>query len=226
YKRVEAVSSGDAFGVKLDGRTLKTPAAKPLSLPTLALAELVAGEWAAQDEYIIVADMPATRLAFTVIDRLAETREAVAGEVARYAAADLLCYFSDSPQALAERQALAWEPLLEWAEAGLGLRFARTTGIAHAPQPSETVELAQTLALRLDDFALAGLAHAAGLYGSAVLAFAVERGWLSALDAFDLSRLDEAFQEEQWGVDNEAAARTARLRVEAKALDDWFRALR
>ena len=44
--------------------------------------------------------------------------------------------------------------------------------------------------------------------------------------AFDLSRLDEAFQEERWGVDAEAAARTAARRAEFALLDQWFRALR
>jgi chaperone required for assembly of F1-ATPase len=79
--------------------------------------------------------------------------------------------------------------------------------------------------LAVDDFVLAGLAFAAALYGSVVLAFAVERRALSGEEAFDLSRLDEAFQEERWGVDDEAAARTARLRHDARMIGDWFAAL-
>jgi chaperone required for assembly of F1-ATPase len=51
------------------------------------------------------------------------------------------------------------------------------------------------------------------------------RGWLTGEAAYDLSRVDEAFQEEQWGVDAEALERTERLRLEARMLDDWFRAL-
>ena len=45
------------------------------------------------------------------------------------------------------------------------------------------------------------------------------------LTALELSRVDEIFQEAQWGVDAEAAERTARLRVEAAMLDRWFRGL-
>ena len=40
-----------------------------------------------------------------------------------------------------------------------------------------------------------------------------------------LARLDEAWQEERWGVDEEAADRNLLLRVEAEMLDRWFRAL-
>ena len=81
------------------------------------------------------------------------------------------------------------------------------------------------LALDLDDFGLSALAHAAGLFGSAVLALALQRGRLSGQAAHDLARLDEAWQEKQWGVDGEAAIRTEGRLAEALWLERWFRAL-
>ena len=60
----------------------------------------------------------------------------------------------------------------------------------------------------------------------AVLGLAVQRGALSGAAALDLSRLDEAFTEERWGVDEEAAARVAAHRDEASLLQRWFEALR
>ena len=105
------------------------------------------------------------------------------------------------------------------------LRFARATGVLHRPQSRSTLDRVEALALALDDFTLAGLALAASLFTSAVLALALQRGVLSGDEAFELSRLDEAFQEEQWGIDAEAAERTERLRAEAVMLDRWFRAL-
>ena len=55
--------------------------------------------------------------------------------------------------------------------------------------------------------------------------FAVQRGALAGEAALDLSRLDEAFTEERWGVDEEAAVRTAAHRAEATLLQRWFEAL-
>ena len=52
-----------------------------------------------------------------------------------------------------------------------------------------------------------------------------QRGRLTADEAYDLSRLDEAFQQEQWGIDEEAAERTANQREEARALAAWLAAL-
>lgn len=226
YKAVDAVASGLGFVVRLDGRDIRTPQGEKLCLPTLKLACLIAGEWKAQGEHILLPEMPATRLAQTAVDHVAGMRDAVAGEVAKYASSDLLCYFADSPKSLVDEQIRHWGPVLDWAEAELGLRFERATGIIHKPQPAQTIEQVKTLALRLDDFELAGLAHAATLYGSAMLALAVERGELTAGAAFDLSRLDEAHQESQWGVDEEAAIRTGRMRQEAQMLQAWFEALR
>ena len=42
--------------------------------------------------------------------------------------------------------------------------------------------------------------------GSLILALAVTRERLSAAEAFDLSRIDESWQAEFWGVDEDAAA--------------------
>ncbi len=104
--------------------------------------------------------------------------------------------------------------------------FIRTSGILHRDQPPQTIAKAEALALALDDFGLAGVAMATGLFGSVVLALALQRGRLDGRAAFALSRLDEEFQEEIWGVDAEAEARRGLLTAEAEHLDRWFAALR
>lgn len=226
YKAVTVAEADGGFGVLLDGRTLRTPKAQRMALPTRAAAEEVAAEWAAQGETIEMATMHATRLANTAIETIAGAREAVADQVAQYAGSDLLCYFAEDPAALVERQEAQWGPLLARAEADEGLVLLRCVGIVHREQPPATLERVREIALSLDDFALAGFAFGTSLFGSAVLALGLMRGWLAADAAFDLSRLDEAFQEEKWGIDAEAAERTERLRGEARMLDRWFQALR
>jgi chaperone required for assembly of F1-ATPase len=211
--------------VLLDTRVLRTPAGARLIAPSPALAELVAEEWSAQQSVIDLAAMPATRLAFTAADRVGGARAETAAGVARQAGADLLCYFVDTPVALARRQEELWSPLLDWAAASLDLRLERAQGVIHRSQPPATLERVEALALSLDDFSLAGLALAAGLFGSAVLALALQRGAVSGAEAFELSRLDETYQERLWGVDAEAAERAGRLRGEAMMLNRWFRAL-
>lgn len=227
YKAVDTAPAGEGgFAVRLDGRTPKSPAGAPLRLPTLALAELCAAEWAAQGGTVEPASMPAVRLAFTAIDRGADARDALADEAARYAGSDALAYFADAPEALVERQAALWGPWLDWSRDALGAPLLRAEGIVHRPQPPGALERVRALALEMDVFGLTGLAYACALFGSAVLAFAVARGALGGAAAHDLSRLDEAWQEERWGVDAEAAARTAGRLRDAELADRWFAALR
>jgi chaperone required for assembly of F1-ATPase len=213
------------FSVLLDGRPVKTPGGTALTLPTAALAQLAAAEWGLQGEEIDFAAMPITRLAFTAVDRTGAARTAIADDVAGFLDGEVLCYFAEGPTSLVERELAHWGPMLDWAGRDLGLALERATGITHRPQPPETLERVRALALELDDFALTGLATAAGLFKSAVLAFALQRAELTGEAAFELSRMDEAFQEERWGVDAEAAERTAAMRREATALEKWFRAL-
>lgn len=225
YKDVAVAEGHAGFGVTLDGKTLRTPKGAPLSLPTRALAALIAEEWSRQDEILDQAGMHATRLANTALEAVSQAREAVADQVAAYAGSDVLCYFADAPAGLVAREIELWTPWLERAERDLGLKFVRVEGIIHQEQPPETLARVRALALESDDFTLAGLALGMSLFGSAILSLAVQRGWLGGEAAFDLSRLDEAWQEQQWGVDEEAAERTARLRIEAAVLERWFKAV-
>lgn len=225
YKAVTVTEVEGGWQVLLDGRNLRTPKAERMILPTNAVAEQVAEEWAGQGEILEMATMHATRLANTAIETIGGSREGVADQIADYAGSDLVCYFAEAPAALLARQEAHWDPVLARAEADEGLRFVRCAGIVHRPQPPETLSRVREIALALDDFALAGLAFGVPLFGSAALAIGVLRGWLGGEQAYDLSRVDEAFQEEQWGIDDEAAERTARLRVEARMLDRWFRGL-
>ena len=225
YKTATTGALDGGFAVLLDGRPPRSPAGARLILPTQGLAQLIAAEWAAQTLTVALDHMPATRLAYTAIDRIAAARPETVQEIVGYANADLLCYRAPAPATLTDRQAREWDPLLDWAREALGLGFASVAGVIHQPQAEATLDGVARIAEAMDDFALAGLAYATVLFGSAILALAVARGRLTAQGAFDLSRLDEAFQEQQWGVDAEAAERTARRRGEAKMIGAWFEAL-
>ena len=226
YAQVDTAAAPGGFAVFLDGRTPRSPEGRPLVLPNQALAELAAGEWAAQGEYLQAASMPATRLAWTAIDRTPSVRAELAAEVARFAATDLVCYFAEHPAGLVRRQEAGWGPMIEWAQDALGVTFRRVHGVAHQAQPPATLDRIAALAQETDDFTLTGLAYGAALFGSAILALALQRGRLTADEAFQLSRLDETFQEEQWGLDAEAAERADAMAADAVTLGRWFEALR
>ena len=224
YTDVAIVADEPDWRITLDGRAMRTPSGKPLAVPSQAIANLIAAEWRAQQERIDLHSMLITRLAYGALDRTDEAWTAAADEAARFAGTDLVCYLADAPAKLQQRQQAAWSPLREWA-AAQGVALEAVAGIMPREQSEASLAAMRAHAAALDRFRLAGLNSAIPLFGSAVLGLAVERGRLTAVEAFELSRIDEAFQIEQWGEDAEAAARTALGRAQAAALDSWFAAL-
>ena len=101
------------FAVRLDARDLRGPKGAPMVLPTRALADQVAEEWAAQGESLELAQMHATRLANTAIESVPLAREATARSIAEYAASDLLCYFAIEPTGLVEGEYACHPPSLK-----------------------------------------------------------------------------------------------------------------
>lgn len=215
----------EGFEIHLDGRAVKTPQGHALRFPTLPLAGQVAGEWSAVGEYVGYEDMPLTRLGFAAVDRMDTLVAETVGEVLRYTETDLVCYPSEYPAALIEREDAAWLPLIEWAGEALGLEFRQNRTLIHKPQPAETAARIQALVENASAYERSGLMSAIPLFGSVVLALAVWKGRLSGEAAFEASRVGEDFQSETWGRDEEAAQRAASMRAQARSLDAWFRNL-
>ena len=209
----EVVPEGDGFAVTLDGRPLRTPLRAPLVVPTRGFAEEVAGEWAAQQGTVDPSTMPATRLANAALDKVSASRAEVVAMLAAYGESDLLCYRAEGPEALVERQRAGWDPLLAWSAEALGADLCTSVGVMPVAQaPGDLARLREPIEA-MDDFALSAFHDLVALSGSLVLALAVAEGRLSAEEAWRLSRLDEEFQIEEWGEDEEAALAAARRRA-------------
>ena len=210
YESVEVREADGLHALFLDGRGALTPGKTKLASPNRALMERVAEEWARAGETLDPADMPMTRLVNSALDGVASRMDATRAEIVRYAGSDLLCYRAEGPETLAKRQREAFDPVLDWAAELLGARFVLAAGVRHAAQPAEAIEAFRAAVEAFDDpAALAALNVVTTLTGSAVLALAVARGRLAADEAWRLAHLDEDFQIERWGEDEEAAARRA-----------------
>ena len=214
YKIAAVESGGNGHFITLDGRRVRTPAGAPLFLPARALARAVATEWNTQEETIVSERMPLMSLSATAIDWVIPNFGDVAAAMAGYAGSDLLCYRAGSPPELAVRQAEGWDPILNWASVRYDARFEVTAGIMPVDQPEETCARFRTVAAGMDPFTLTAAHVLTMVLGSFLLALAVLERVRAPTDAFALSRLDETYQEEFWGIDEEATARRDRLSAE------------
>jgi chaperone required for assembly of F1-ATPase len=208
YKAVEVREADGRHALMLDGRRARTPGRNPLSAPSRGLMLKVAAEWEQQQGTIDPAEMPLTRLLNSAIDGVAHTMAETQADILRYAASDLLCYRAEEPEALVVRQAHAFDPVLRWAAESLGARFNVTGGVMHVAQPhAALVAIGAALEGYDDPAALAALSVMTTLTGSALLALAVARGFLSPEGAWQAAHIDEDFQAERWGADAEASVR-------------------
>lgn len=205
WKNAEVAEAGQGYEVLLDGRGVRTPAKSRLVLPTAAMAEAVAEEWLAQEERVDPVSMPVTRSANAAIDKVLTQHEEVVEIVAAYGESDLLCYRAEGPEGLVARQAAGWDPMLDWAREALGVEMRTTTGVMYVAQDPGAVAQLHDYVRQLDAFALTAAHDLVAMSGSLILGLAALRDAEDTERLWDLSRIDEAWQIEQWGDDEEAA---------------------
>ncbi|MBI6630303.1 ATP12 family chaperone protein [Pontibaca salina] len=206
WQQADAVPVDGGFAVHLDGRAIKTPAKAALVLPTKPMAEAIAAEWDAQDGVVDPLSMPVTRSANAAIDKVGPQHREVADLLVAYGDSDLLCYRAEAPQELVDRQQAAWDPALDWAAATLGARLSPRVGVIHAAQPPEALAALSARVHEKTAFQLAAFHDLVSLSGSLVLGFAAALGWRDADDLWDRSRVDERWQQEKWGKDEDEEA--------------------
>ena len=212
YKETGVVEADGGFAITLDGKPIRTPSGRQVVVPSHALAEAVAAEWAAQGEAIDPVTMPLTRVANSVVEGVVDRVDDVAEDLAKYFHSDLLFYRAGHPEGLVARDAAHWDPVLFWAADELGAHFILSEGIMHVKQPDEAVAAARA-ALPDDAWSVAALHMVTTMTGSALLALALARGARDAEQVWAAAHVDEDWNAHQWGVDEEAAARRAqRLR--------------
>ena len=214
YKAVSVEEGEGGWKVMLDARPLKTPGGRVLSVQTRSLADAVAAEWDAQIEKIKPETMPIFRLLATGLDRVADRREEVIAATLKYAETDLLCYRADIPADLVELQARHWQPLLDWARDELGADLKVTNSLLPISQSPHALIALRSAVSEYDDLGLTALSMLAGTTGSLVLALAMARARIDAEEGGALALLDEQFQADNWGEDEEARLRRHRTRSE------------
>jgi len=212
YKSAGVTEAPDGFAVVLDGKPVRTPAKRPLAVPTRALAEAIAEEWLMQGDTVDPKRLPLTRLASIALDLVAPRREAVVAEVVKYASTDLVCYRAEQPRELAERQHAAWQALIDWVTLRFDAPLAVTSSILPVAQSPASLKAFEAAVAAYDTSRLAALHFATAACGSLVVALALIEGRIDAAAAFASAELDESYEIERWGEDAEQAKRRATLR--------------
>jgi chaperone required for assembly of F1-ATPase len=216
YANAGVGEADGGFSIALDGKPIKTPSGRELIAPVRSIADAIASEWNAQGETIDPLTMPLTRFANSVAEGVTDKIDAVADDIAKYLGSDLLFYRAGHPEALVAREAAHWDPILFWAADTLGAHFILADGIVHVRQPDSAVAAARA-ALPGDAWQVAALHVVTSLTGSALLALALFHGVVDSDQVWAAAHVDEDWNMEKWGGDEEVAARRAARLVDFRA---------
>ena len=225
--RVDVAAVGDGYAVMLNEKPAKTPGKRPLVVPGAALAREIATEI----ERLLALDPAAFggkgfvdparaanfRIAAAAIDVIAGeagARARAVADLAAYGETDLVSFRAERPEGLVAAQEAAWAPLVDWFAGEFGAGLNVTTGLRAVPQEPAALDAIAAAIDEHADFALAALSLATRAAGSIVIGLALSRGRLDADAAFSASAVDETYQAERWGADEDA-----RRALEAKALE-------
>ena len=210
YKAVTVAAEAGGFRVQLDGRGIRTVGGRAQIVPSAALAEALAAEWAGQADEIDPAAFVLRDLTDYALDVVEAGKAGVIEELVPYGETDTLCYRAEPEEPLYTRQLAVWEPLLTRAEAEWGLRFVRISGIIHRPQEPATVAALQARLAALSPFSLAALRTLAGLAASLTIGLLALEPGADIAALWDAASLEEEWQAELWGRDWEAEEHRAR----------------
>lgn len=222
YKDVSVQAAQSGWQVMLDARALKTVKGTAQIVPTEALANALAAEWESQGEKIDPASMPLRDMADYAIDMVSPDPTALIEKTAHYGDTDTLLYRADPDEPLYARQQEVWEPIVCGLEARLGVQFVRISGIIHRPQSDDTLAALRAELTEQSPFALAAIEMMTHLAASLITGLSAANAEADALALWNAANLEEDWQVEQWGRDEEAEERREkRTRDFLKARKFW-----
>ena len=214
YRTVKTKRVKDGWTILLDKNLLKTPGKNNLVLPSLLLAEAIKEEWEDQKNIILPLTMPLTKLANTAIDRVKEKRSQIVEELSAYGNSDLLCYRFKNPIDLAHRQRKEWQPVIDWFFKTFQIEVQTTTDILYVKQNRETLLEIKKLIEEFNDFSVAGIQVITNLSNSIILSLALAKGFILGEKFFRCALLEELYQIEKWGDDEEDKRRREDIKSE------------
>ena len=223
YKTVSVLVTANNFGISLDGRELHTPSRSKLLTPSRALAEAICDEWNSQGDFIDPGTMPLTKLLNTATDRIGPDPATVIAGLLSYFDTDLLCYRAADPVDLVELQSSVWQLVLDWLNEVHDINLSVGTGLMPLTHEAAAHSRAEAFLMDCNIAKLTGVQAIAGLTASLSLGFALVEQHLSGVEVARAATLDETWQMEKWGEDQEGLDRVAILASDVLAVESFLK---
>ncbi len=203
-----------SYEIFLDDKILKTPLRKKLIIPNLKIAEEIYKEWN-QDIKIIDKDaMIFYGILSTSIDKICGNRKLYIDDILDFIDTDLTCYRAEKPNDLVQWQSKNWDPILLKVEKYINSKINVFRGIMPLKQDQEIHIKITKLLTKFNDLEILVLHRIANITGSVFLSLCIFISDKIKEKAFELSFLDELWQAENWGYEEEASKNRNKINLE------------
>ena len=206
--------SSNSFQIMLDERILQTPLKRELLLPNLNLSQEIAKEWDQDTKNINTESMIFYGLISTSLDKIIDNRNSYINDILDYIDTDLVCYRAENPKELVELQKNKWDPIILLIEKYIGTKVQVFQGIFPKKQDTTVYIKLTNLINQFDNFEISVLHRITNITGSIFLSLCVLKKDISKNEFFELSFLDELWQSENWGFDEETSKKRKKISIE------------
>jgi len=206
--------SSNSFRIILDERILQTPLKRELVLPNLNLAQEIVKEWDQDSKNINTESMIFYGLISTSLDKIIDNKNLYINDILDYIDTDLICYRAENPKELVELQKNKWDPIILLIERYIGIKVQVFQGILPKKQHATIHGKLKNLINQFDIFEISALHRITNITGSIFLSLCILKKNISKNEAFELSFLDELWQAENWGFDEETSQKRKEISIE------------
>ena len=219
WKKVEVKEIfTNTFQVRLDDKILKTPMKKDLRFLNYQIATETSKEWDIEGTIINTDGMIFYGLVSTAIDKISKNRNLFINQILSFVDTDLICYRADAPNELVQLQNQKWDPIISMIEKYTGFSLETFTGIMPSKQEKGVHLKVKQLVNQFSDLEISALHRITNVTGSVFLSLCILKGDLYKNHAFELSFLDELWQAENWGDEEEASKKRDNISLELNRL--------
>lgn len=225
WKKVLVRSAESGFQIFLDEKPIETPNKNLIVVPTKKLADALAKEWKTQKKVVGFKKMVFNKLVNSSIDQVTVSRTSIIEILIEYGDTDLLCYRAEDPPDLCLLQETQWGPVLNWLEKTFSINLKVYSGVIYEPQEEQQLQQLKNILQVYSDFEIAALHELVTISGSLIIGLAVKNKALTLQEAWNRAILDESWQMQKWGKDQESLDRLNLRRKEFNAAYDFLKLL-
>ena len=206
--------SSNSYEILLDENVLKTPMKKKITIQNSKIAEEIYKEWN-QDKNILDTDaMIFYGIISTSIDKISNNRILYVNEILNFIDTDLICYRAEEPNDLVQWQSKNWDPILLKVEKYINNKIDVFKGIMPLKQNKGIKFKITKFLTKFSDLESIALHKITNITGSVFLSLCILNNDIIKEKVFQLAHLDELWQAENWGYEEEASKNREKINIQ------------